>query len=49
MLIDDLLRRSEAGQEAAEDQIDLFADFNGLPTRMPRPSFTSTTPTGRTA
>ena len=31
VLIDDLLRRSAADQKAAEDQIDLFADFNGVP------------------
>src|SRR5450759_4529394 len=31
VLIDDLLRRSKAVQEAADDQINLFADFNGLP------------------
>src|SRR5713226_1423385 len=31
VLIDDLLRRSAADQKAADDQIDLFADFNGLP------------------
>jgi adenine-specific DNA-methyltransferase len=31
VLIDDLLRRSAAGQKAAEDQLDLFADFNGVP------------------
>ena len=31
VLIDDLLRRSKADQEATEDQINLFADFNGLP------------------
>src|ERR1035441_4632498 len=31
VLIDDLLRRSKAEEEAAEDQINLFADFNGLP------------------
>jgi adenine-specific DNA-methyltransferase len=31
VLIDDLLRRSKVDKEAAEDQIDLFADFNGLP------------------
>ena len=31
VLIDDLLRRSKVVQEAAEDQINLFADFNGLP------------------
>jgi len=31
VLIDDLLRRSKAEKESAEDQINLFADFNGLP------------------
>jgi adenine-specific DNA-methyltransferase len=31
VLIDDLLRRSKVDQEAAEDQFNLFADFNGLP------------------
>src|ERR1017187_5097768 len=31
VLIDDLLRRSKADAKADEDQIDLFADFNGLP------------------
>src|SRR5271170_7272676 len=31
VLIDDLLRRSEADTKAAQKQIDLFADFNGLP------------------
>jgi len=31
VLLDDLLSRTEADQEAHEDQIDLFADFNGLP------------------
>ena len=31
VLIDDLLSRTEAEQEANEDQIDLFASFNGLP------------------
>ena len=30
VLIDDLLRRSKAGDQSAEDQLDLFADFNGL-------------------
>lgn len=33
VLIDDLLRRSAADRKAAEDQIDLFADFNA-PTPM---------------
>jgi adenine-specific DNA-methyltransferase len=31
VLIDDLMRRSAAGQKAADDQLDLFADFNGVP------------------
>ena len=31
VLIDDLLSRTEADQQANEEQIDLFADFNGLP------------------
>jgi adenine-specific DNA-methyltransferase len=31
VLIDDLMRRSAADRKAAEDQIDLFADFNGVP------------------
>jgi len=31
VLIDDLLRRSAAGLKTAEDQYDLFADFNGVP------------------
>ena len=31
VLIDDLRRRSEINTKAAEAQIDLFANFNGLP------------------
>jgi adenine-specific DNA-methyltransferase len=31
VLIDDLLRRTQADNKAAEQQMDLFADFNGLP------------------
>lgn len=31
VLIDDLMRRSKADAKAAEAQIDMFADFNGLP------------------
>ncbi len=31
VLIDDLLRRSAADRKAIQDQIDLFADFNGVP------------------
>ena len=47
-IIDDLRRRSAAAREAASDQPDLFADFNGVPTGC-APSSTSTTSTGRTA
>ena len=31
VLIDDLLRRSQASQERSAQQPDLFADFNGIP------------------
>ncbi|PCJ43326.1 MAG: site-specific DNA-methyltransferase [SAR86 cluster bacterium] len=31
VLIDDLLRRTEADEVEAESQVDLFADFNGVP------------------
>ncbi|MHB8793250.1 MAG: site-specific DNA-methyltransferase [Thermoleophilia bacterium] len=31
VLVDDLLRRTEVDEKAAEPQLDLFADFNGLP------------------
>src|SRR5919109_5680324 len=31
VLIDDLLRQTKAGQPEAEQQLDLFADFNGMP------------------
>jgi len=39
VLIDDLLRRSKADAKAAEDQLDLFADFNGLPSEDARTEF----------
>ncbi len=39
VLIDDLLRRSKADAKAAETQIDLFADFNGLPDENARTEF----------
>src|SRR5271166_541066 len=39
VLIDDLLRRSGAETKAAEKQIDLFADFNGLPGEGARTEF----------
>ncbi|MCL4746067.1 MAG: site-specific DNA-methyltransferase [Burkholderiaceae bacterium] len=31
VLIDDLLKRTRADDKSTEDQVDLFADFNGLP------------------
>ena len=39
VLIDDLLRRSKEGEQAADDQLDLFADFNGLPADNARTEF----------
>lgn len=39
VLIDDLLRRTEADKQAAETQTDLFADFNGIPTEAARTDF----------
>ena len=39
VLIDDLLRRSKEGTQAADDQLDLFADFNGLPDDNARTEF----------
>ena len=39
VLIDDLLRRSHADQKEAEDQVDLFSDFNGLPDADARMEF----------
>ena len=39
VLIDDLLRRSKQGQQAADAQLDLFADFNGLPDDNARTEF----------
>ena len=39
VLIDDLVRRSKADQTAAEPQVDLFADFNGLPDDNARTEF----------
>ena len=40
-LIDDLMRRSQAGEQANDDQPDLFADFNGLPDDNARTEFYS--------
>jgi adenine-specific DNA-methyltransferase len=39
VLIDDLLRRSAADKKTAEDQFDLFADFNGLPSDSAKTEF----------
>lgn len=39
VLIDDLLRRSKDDAKAADSQIDLFADFNGLPSESARTEF----------
>jgi adenine-specific DNA-methyltransferase len=38
-LIDDLLRRSEADRKAEDKQIDLFADFNGIPEGVDKTEF----------
>jgi adenine-specific DNA-methyltransferase len=38
-LIDDLLRRSRDGRPAAAEQLDLFADFNGIPEGADRTDF----------
>lgn len=38
-LIDDLLRRSTADKQAADNQFDLFADFNGLPDENAKTEF----------
>jgi adenine-specific DNA-methyltransferase len=39
VLIDDLLRRSEESARRASDQVDLFADFNGLPNDAAKTEF----------
>lgn len=39
VLIDDLRRRSEAGDKNADMQVDMFADFNGLPEDADRTDF----------
>ena len=39
VLIDDLRRRSEVNTKAAEAQIDLFANFNGLPSEAAKTEF----------
>ena len=46
-LIDDLVRRSRAGEQVDADQPDLFADFNGLPDDHSKHRvLPATTPTG---
>jgi adenine-specific DNA-methyltransferase len=39
VLIDDLLRQTQKDHRAAEDQFNLFADFNGLPSEEARTEF----------
>ncbi len=39
VLIDDLVRQSRNGREAADYQVDMFADFNGLPEGADRTEF----------
>ena len=39
VLIDDLINRSKADAKAAEPQVDLFADFNGLPSESAKTEF----------
>ena len=38
-LIDDLARRTEEGERESDPQVDLFADFNGLPDECARTEF----------
>ncbi|MBI5634009.1 MAG: site-specific DNA-methyltransferase [Nitrospirae bacterium] len=39
VLIDDLLRRSQSDAKAAASQVDLFSDFNGLPSESAKTEF----------
>ncbi|MEI6261672.1 MAG: site-specific DNA-methyltransferase [Deltaproteobacteria bacterium] len=39
VLIDDLLRHTEAGQPKQSEQLDLFADFNGIPEGVDKTEF----------
>src|SRR5437764_12728082 len=39
VLIDDLLRQTREGQQNAAEQLDLFADFNGVPEGADRTEF----------
>ena len=39
VLIDDLMRGAQSGRETPEEQLDLFADFNGLPSEDAKTEF----------
>jgi adenine-specific DNA-methyltransferase len=39
VLVDDLLRRSKAAEQSTDLQVDLFADFNGLPSEEAKTEF----------
>jgi adenine-specific DNA-methyltransferase len=39
VLIDDLMRRTEKDEKAAQKQIDLFSDFNGIPSENAKTEF----------
>ena len=39
VLIDDLMRSAQSGRETPEEQLDLFADFNGLPSEEAKTEF----------
>lgn len=39
VLIDDLMRRTEKDEKAAQTQIDLFSDFNGIPSESAKTEF----------
>ena len=39
MLIDDLMRGAQSDREAPKEQLDLFADFNGLPSEDAKTEF----------
>src|SRR6185437_15505072 len=39
VLVDDLLRRSKSAEQSADLQVDLFADFNGLPSEEAKTEF----------
>lgn len=49
VLIDDLLRRTEAAKPVEADRLTCSPTSTACPTTTPRPSSTSTTPTGPTA